>query len=490
MCIAAFVLTSAGVAAAQALLGDAPMRAEPQDARHWTPRPKAALTRDAVVALYNAAYLPGSAVPLQWTGSVAGCDAGTTSAAHQQAVIDRVNYFRALVGLPPVSLLTDTTTTQVQAAALMMSANNALSHAPPSSWLCYSSAGAAGAASANLALGAQGVDAIDLYIEDSGAGNAAAGHRRWILFPPRAAMASGDVGGNATPSNALHVFGPQSARPATLEGIAWPPAGWVPYQNLPSFSNRWSLSFPGADFTSATVTMSGPSGTIPVTLEPIATGYGDNTIVFRPEGFDYARPAADTTYLVTVSGIGGAGVPPTIQYPVTVIDPAITGAGGGGAATVTVVEYYSASLDHYFATWAADEIGLLDAGTTIKGWARTGESFKAFPTAQAGTTAVCRIYIGPANGDSHFFGRNAKECNDTLAAHPDFTLESGAIMAMYEPVAGACAAGTVPVYRLFSNRADANHRYTTDAAVRDAMVSRGWIAEGDGPDRVVLCAPA
>jgi hypothetical protein len=156
---------------------------------------------------------------------------------------------------------------------------------------------------------------------------------------------------------------------------------------------------------------------------------------------------------------------------------------------VTVVEYYNASQDHYFATWSADEIALLDAGTTIKGWIRTGESFKAFPTAQAGTTAVCRIYIGPVHGDSHFFGRNPKECNDTLAAHPDFTLESGAVMAMYEAVAGTCAAGTVRVYRVFSNRPDANHRYTTDAALRDAMVSRGWIAEGDGPDRVVLCSP-
>ena len=47
----------------------------------------------------------------------------------------------------------------------------------------------------------------------------------------------------------------------------------------------------------------------------------------------------------------------------------------------------------------------------------------------------------------------------------------------------------VPVYRVFSNRPDANHRYMTDAALRDQMVSRGWLAEGDGPDRVVMCGP-
>jgi uncharacterized protein YkwD len=480
------------LAAAQPALGDAPVRHEPQDARDWTLRPKAALTRDGVASLYNATYLPGFAVPLAWTGSIAGCDPGTTSAMHQEAVIARVNYFRALADLPPVTLLPGMPTAQMQAAALMMSANNALSHGPPASWICHSPGGAAGAAAANLALGAAGVDAVDLYMDDSGAGNSAAGHRRWILYPPRTAMATGDVAGgssSARPSNALYVFGPQGARPATPNGVAWPPAGFVPYQNLPAGSNRWSLSYPGADFTNATVTMSGPSGAIAVTREPIASGYGDNTIVFRPSNFDYGKPAADATYLVTVNGIAGASAPSSLQYPVTVFDPSTAGAGSGGAAAVTVVEYYNAALDHYFITWSASEIASLDAGTPA-GWTRTGQSFKAFATAQAATTGICRIYIPPARGDSHFFGRGNRECDDTMAAHPDFTLEASHFMAMYLPVAGVCPPGTIPVYRVFSNRADANHRYMTDAALRDAMVGQGWLAEGDGPGLVVLCAPA
>jgi hypothetical protein len=40
-----------------------------------------------------------------------------------------------------------------------------------------------------------------------------------------------------------------------------------------------------------------------------------------------------------------------------------------------------------------------------------------------------------------------------------------------------------------SNRADTNHRYRTDRAVRDAMMGAGWLAEGDGADLVVMCAP-
>jgi hypothetical protein len=62
-------------------------------------------------------------------------------------------------------------------------------------------------------------------------------------------------------------------------------------------------------------------------------------------------------------------------------------------------------------------------------------------------------------------------------------------MQLYLPTAGACPSGSTPIYRLFDNRADVNHRYTTDRGVRDAMVAKGWIAEGDGPDRVVMCAP-
>jgi uncharacterized protein YkwD len=492
VCAAALLALSAAVSAAGIELGDAPVRHESQDARDWVPRlvPRAAPSRAQVASLYNDVYVPGSAAALVWTGSVAGCLPGTTNLEHQQAVVARINYFRALVDLPAVQLLTGIQTTQVQASALMMSANNALSHQPPMSWLCFSGDGATGAANANLALGVRGVDAIDGFMDDFGAGNTAVGHRRWLLHPPRASMATGDTTGGIMPprpANAVYVFGPQNARPATPNGVAWPPAGFIPYQNLPYRSNRWSFSFPGANFAGATVTMSGPAGAIPVTIEPLATGFGDNTIVFLPSSFDYAKPAADTTYTVQVSGMTGAGVPATIQYTVTVIDPA---SPGPSAVPVTVVEFYNQALDHYFITWVAAEIALLDGGTTIKGWTRTGKTFKAYSTSQPGTTDICRIYIIPLRGDSHFFGRGTDECNNTMAAHPDFILEEPKFMAMFLPVAGVCPAGTIAVYRVFSGRADANHRYMIEAAVRATMAALGWIVEGDGPDFVVMCAPA
>jgi hypothetical protein len=58
-----------------------------------------------------------------------------------------------------------------------------------------------------------------------------------------------------------------------------------------------------------------------VSLEPVFSGFGDNTLAFRPTGVSYANPGADTTYSINVSGMTGTNVPPSIQYTVTIIDP-------------------------------------------------------------------------------------------------------------------------------------------------------------------------
>ena len=69
-------------------------------------------------------------------------------------------------------------------------------------------------------------------------------------------------------------------------------------------------------------------------------------------------------------------------------------------------------------------------------------------------------------------------------------LEASEVFQMDLPdsVTGACPAGGVPVYRVFNQRTDANHRYTTSIAIRDQMVASGGIAEGHGPNVLALCA--
>ena len=286
------------------------------------------LTRTDVARAYQLVYLPQAAVAAGWTGNVASCGAGSTSAAYRTAVMERINFYRALAGLPGVIVHSNdpTISGNAQQAALMMSAQGALSHSPGTSWACYSSGGAGGsggAASANLALGSAGPASIDLYMSDPGSGNAAVGHRRWILFPPRQVMATGDIP-SGTRANALYVFGSNGPRPATPNGVAWPPRGFVPYQVLPA-SNRWSLSYPGANFSAAAVSMSVNGQSISSSIDSNnANGYGDNTLVWRPatgsNAVVYGASGVNRSYQVTVSGISGNGVPSSISYSVTVID--------------------------------------------------------------------------------------------------------------------------------------------------------------------------
>jgi hypothetical protein len=160
------------------------------------------------------------------------------------------------------------------------------------------------------------------------------------------------------------------------------------------------------------------------------------------------------------------------------------------APTVDVIEFYHKGLDHYFISSLAADIDALDSGR-LSGWVRTGRTFKAYPTEAGGGSPVCRIYIPAAWGDSHFFSASPSECGDTMLKFPQFVLESPAVMYIGLPntVTGACMPGWTPVYRVWNQRADSNHRYMTDRALRDAMVAQGYVAEGYGPDAVIMCAP-
>jgi len=295
--------------------------------------------RYQVSLLYRNQYVAQGSVVNGWAGSIASCNAGSTAQAFRDATINRVNLYRALAGLPGnISELSGGEQADDQAAALMFAANQQLSHSPPNTWTCYTSAGATGAGSSNIALGwgvgfnNDGPAAIDGYMDDSGSNNAGVGHRRWILYPPQTQMADGDVDSSASTSyysaDALWVFGPTGSRPSTPNGIAWPPRGYVPWELLPAGSMRWSLSLQNADFTNATVSMARNGVALSVSIEPFAYNgqpsgsyIGDNTIAWIPSGATYTQPTQDVVYAITVSGIAGTGVPASVSYTVKVIDP-------------------------------------------------------------------------------------------------------------------------------------------------------------------------
>ena len=170
------------------------------------------------------------------------------------------------------------------------------------------------------------------------------------------------------------------------------------------------------------------------------------------------------------------------------------------ALPVTSVEYYHLGLDHYFISSLQPEIDVLDSGR-IAGWARTGDSFRVFAGAQSGlgwVNPVCRFYIPPAHGNSHFFSASPAECATVLqrsATDPNFSgyvyeAPNAFYIGLPDTSSGSCPAGTVPVYRLWNQRADSNHRYTASAAIKATMLTRNYVAEGYGTDAVIMCAPA
>jgi hypothetical protein len=156
-----------------------------------------------------------------------------------------------------------------------------------------------------------------------------------------------------------------------------------------------------------------------------------------------------------------------------------------------VVEFYNGAHDHYFVTSSAQEMADLDSGVH-PGWQRTGLSFSAYDTGGTGANPVCRFYIPPELGDSHFYSASPAECAQTHARFPDFTLESSDVFGIGLPdaVTGACGSDSIPVYRLWNGRSDTNHRYTTDRVVWQHMRDLGWVAEGYGDAQVIMCSPA
>ena len=204
-------------------------------------------SREAVTQAYNEQYLANRGAAQGWTGSVSTCKRGSVNAGYIAAVTSMVNYFRGMTGLPGVAMSSSLNSLD-QAAALIMDANDTLTHAPTSGMDCYTQDGYDGASHSNICLGCIGPSAIDAYMYDFGSGNTAVGHRRWILYPPQTLLGTGST----TQADALYVLHTSTwSRPADAPTwISWPPKGFVPYSQV---YPRFSLSRQGAAFGAATV---------------------------------------------------------------------------------------------------------------------------------------------------------------------------------------------------------------------------------------------
>ncbi len=157
------------------------------------------------------------------------------------------------------------------------------------------------------------------------------------------------------------------------------------------------------------------------------------------------------------------------------------------------MEYFNTTNGHYFNTIAQVEIDALEAGKFL-GWRRSPGAFVAWETqadAPLGAVPVCRFFSSKFT--SHFYTADTSEC-DALAANlsHDWVLETRNAFYVFLPnkATGDCGPGLQAMHRMFNNKDMPNHRYVTDAKLRDRMTGAGWIAEGYGGEKaVMMCVP-
>jgi len=178
-----------------------------------------------------------------------------------------------------------------------------------------------------------------------------------------------------------------------------------------------------------------------------------------------------------------------------------------------VVEYYYAGLNDYFITADSAEIQGLDSGVH-PGWVRTGLTFLAYSdpsVAPAGVSPVCRFYLLPQFGDSHFYSANPAECAATAVTFAGAWVEESPAL-FYIPLPDkttfACPANTRPVYRFVNQNNQIHHRYTAEVDARNCMyygsnptsdkdvdcspfTTTTWTEEGNGvaPNLPIMCSP-
>jgi uncharacterized protein YkwD len=244
-----------------------------------------------------------------WSGSVNGCNAGDISADGRANALKLVNLYRFIAGLPEVSTAADRDQ-KAQACALMMDANNQLSHSPPMNWACYTADGAQAAGNSNIS-STPGVEGVDLYMADPG-NPTTIGHRRWIL--------SGSLGpiglGSTSSRSCMWVIGGSGAvNPAFT---AWPSPGLFPIQAMnASFQSvdqtGWTIQSSSIDLGGAQVTVTDAGQSKPVKVTQLANNYGSTyAISMIPEGW---TSQAGHTYAVSVAGVSQA-----ISYEVQMVD--------------------------------------------------------------------------------------------------------------------------------------------------------------------------
>jgi len=247
-----------------------------------------------------------------WSGDIASCDPGAISATGHDNALRLFNLYRWLGDLPAVTTDADRDR-KAQACALLMDANNDLSHDPPQDWTCWTQDAYDGASSSNISSG-PGVSSVDGYMLDPG-NEDTLGHRRWILSNSLGPIGLGSTG----PMGASCMQNLNGTGKAGKAWQAWPSPGAFPLQAIHASrfggsldETGWSLQSDSIDLAAGTVTITSGGSELAVTVTELPGGYGSRyALSIVPDGWT----TAVGTYTVTLSG---ASMP--VTYDVDIVD--------------------------------------------------------------------------------------------------------------------------------------------------------------------------
>ena len=265
--------------------------------------------------------------------NIAACQAGTLKPEVGARVLATLNDIRAHHNLPAVTYAPADEPASQQ-SALMMAANGQLSHNPPASWNCYTSAGATAAGQSNIYLGTGGLrysqdaDLLIGWLTDTN--NVVAnniGHRRWLLYPFLSTISYGRVAGIWQGSN--RADGASIKVINSSQNTAGPLPDYVayPFQEYPAryFDTAALLSFgvianmssnfganAAVSFANATIAVRARGGAA-LTVSNVSwdnEGYGlPNSLQWKVAGL-----AANTIYDVTIGNVTVSGATRSYSY--------------------------------------------------------------------------------------------------------------------------------------------------------------------------------
>ncbi len=251
------------------------------------------LDKSEVTNMYRTYFCPADYTDPEWNGRVVTGDAGTINPQYIEATINRLNFMRALAGLPGDITPDSNLSSQAQRIALMLaespSQGPTMLHDPLRGGTDTITDNRAGKyffpeavdlmkqGTTSYRGGAAETLYASIVSDDNGAvffagDNHVYPFKRKILLSPQ--LSSAGVGTVQPTSWIINENGRSSTRSfdgatgaittrsntstTTSENpILWPPAGNIPYVFI---DENWSATIPGADMRGASVTVTGPEG--------------------------------------------------------------------------------------------------------------------------------------------------------------------------------------------------------------------------------------